>query len=234
MSAHETISAPEKFDWRSFDAYLFDIDGTLLNARDGVHYNAFHAALVAAFGCHQKIDNIPVHGNTDIGILRATAALGGVTDGDFEAKLPEMLQIMSAEVERNKAGIKAEVCPSIPRLLEELRTAGKLLGVTSGNIEPIGWTKLRAAGLADYFSFGSYSDRNPTRVEIFRYGARRAKELTGQDATVCFIGDTPNDIAAARDLGMPIIAVATGVYSSEELAKHAPELCVSCCDVLWD
>ena len=33
------------FRWDAADAYLFDIDGTLLNSRDGVHYNAFHNAV---------------------------------------------------------------------------------------------------------------------------------------------------------------------------------------------
>ena len=37
------------FRWNGFAAYLFDIDGTLLNSRDGVHYNAFHSALRETF-----------------------------------------------------------------------------------------------------------------------------------------------------------------------------------------
>ena len=55
------------FDWWNFDAYLFDIDGTLVNAHGRVHYNSFHTALREVSGCEGRIDSVPVHGNTDIG-----------------------------------------------------------------------------------------------------------------------------------------------------------------------
>jgi phosphoglycolate phosphatase-like HAD superfamily hydrolase len=36
------------------------------------------------------------------------------------------------------------------------------------------------------------------------------------------IGDTPLDIIAAQASGIPVIAVATGIYSADELAQHKP------------
>ena len=74
--------------WRDADAYLFDLDGTLLNSWDGVHYNAFHRALREVYGVEMNIDGVPVHGNTDIGILRAAASNAGVSDEVFGQKLP--------------------------------------------------------------------------------------------------------------------------------------------------
>ena len=53
--------------WATADAYLFDIDGTLLNTRDGVHYYAFRNALRQLFNVDGTIDGVPVHGNTDPG-----------------------------------------------------------------------------------------------------------------------------------------------------------------------
>ncbi len=70
----------------------------------------------------------------------------------------------------------------MPKLLAELKSAGKLLGVTSGNVERIGWAKLKAAGIGEYFSFGSFSDRNETRTEIFRWGADEARRRLGGEA----------------------------------------------------
>jgi beta-phosphoglucomutase-like phosphatase (HAD superfamily) len=98
-----STNAITPFRWDAFDVYLFDIDGTLLNSRDGVQYNAFHAALQQVWGVNHKIDHVPVHGSTDIAILRATAALGGVVDGKFEQRLPEALAIMCSEAERNRS-----------------------------------------------------------------------------------------------------------------------------------
>jgi phosphoglycolate phosphatase-like HAD superfamily hydrolase len=215
------------FNWRACDAYLFDIDGTLLNTHDGVHYNSFHRALREVYGCEGRIDDVPVHGNTDIGILRAALKHhGGLRDGEFEARLPQALEMMRAEVERNADRIHPELCPSIAELLAALHAEGKLLGVVTGNLERIGWTKLKRAGIRKYFGLGSFSDMREKREDIFRHGAEQARRLRGPATTVCFVGDTPADIRAAASIGMPVIAVATGIYSHEQLEEHGPSLCV--------
>src|SRR5690349_11881821 len=142
------LSSDPAFDWFSADAYLFDIDGTLLNTRDGVHYYAFRNTLRQFFDIDASIDGVPVHGNTDLGILRAVLQREGIGGEEFEAKLPGVIRHMCDEVERNAAEIRVELCPSVPELLARLHAAGKLLGIVSGNLETIGWAKLAAAGLA--------------------------------------------------------------------------------------
>ncbi len=214
------------------DAYLFDIDGTLLNTRDGVHYFAFRNALRALFGIDGTIDGVPVHGNTDLGILRAVLERAGIAGGEFERRVPELMRYMCDEVRRNAADIRVELCPSIRELLEALRRRGKLLGVVSGNLEPIGWAKIEAAGLRPYFAFGSFSDQREQRADIFRHGIAEAKRRLGRDAAVCIVGDTPSDIAAARAASAPIIAVSTGIFPREELAALGPNLCVCSCTEL--
>jgi phosphoglycolate phosphatase-like HAD superfamily hydrolase len=214
------------------DAYLFDIDGTLLNTRDGVHYFAFRNAMRALFGIEGTIDGVPVHGNTDLGILRAVLARAGIASEEFERKLPELIRHMCDEVRRNAADIRVELCPSIRDLLESLDRGGKLLGVVSGNLELIGWAKIEAAGLRRYFAFGSFSDHREQREEIFRHGIVEARQRLGSDAHVCIVGDTPSDIAAARAVGVPIVAVATGIFPQDQLSGLHPDLCLSCCTEL--
>jgi len=233
--AGERIRAKNGFDWRAFDAYLFDIDGTLLNSRGQIHYYSFSTAMREVFGVEGTIDGVVWHGNTDIGILRAALAKLGVDDLTFAAKREQALAVMRREVEKNAARVEAELCPAIATLLKELDAEGKLLGVSSGNLEIIGWVKLRAANIAHHFKFGSFSDLNDTRVEIFRHGATLAG-IYGKNSDqtkICFIGDTPMDISAAHDLGLPVIAVATGIHSFEDLASHQPELCLACCEDLY-
>ncbi|MGZ4824030.1 MAG: HAD family hydrolase [Terriglobales bacterium] len=222
-------AAASPFRWWEADAYLFDIDGTLLNSRDGVHYYAFRNALRALFGIEGTIDGVPVHGNTDLGILRAVLARAGVSGEEFERKLPDLARSMCDEVRRNAAGIQVELCPSIRELLESLRRREKLLGIVSGNLEPIGWTKLEAAGLRHYFDFGSFSDQLELREDIFRHGISEARRRLGAAARVCIVGDTPSDIAAARAVQAPIVAVATGIFPRDQLSVLHPDLCVNCC-----
>jgi phosphoglycolate phosphatase-like HAD superfamily hydrolase len=45
-------------------------------------------------------------------------------------------------------------------------------------------------------------------------------------AKICVVGDTPADVLAARANRLPIIAVATGVYSREQLLMEEPDLCL--------
>lgn len=223
-------------------AYLFDIDGTLLNSRDGVHYNAFRSALAEVYGIETKLDNIPVHGNTDIGIIRAILERAGRA-GDFESGLPRVLSLMRSEVGKNIAGINAELCPSIRELVKELHSQGKILGVASGNLEFIGWAKINATGLRPFFSLGSFCGERERRADIFRHGIEQALALLSKksslteeaasDATVCFVGDTPADILAAHANNVPVVAVATGIYSYDDLLSHSPDLCLHCCTDLF-
>jgi phosphoglycolate phosphatase len=230
MEPAQTRAVP--FVFSQADAYLFDIDGTLLNTRDGVHYYAFRNALRVLFGIEGSIDGVPVHGNTDLGILRAVLTRAGIASEEFERKLPELIRHMCDEVCRHAAEIRVELCPSIRELLESLHRGGKLLGVVSGNLEPIGWAKIEAAGLRPYFAFGSFSDQREQREEIFLHGIAEARQRLGADARVCIVGDTPSDIAAARAAGAPIVAVATGIFPREQLCGLAPDLCVGCCTEL--
>jgi phosphoglycolate phosphatase len=222
----------QPFSLFQFDAYLFDIDGTLANTRGGVHYNSFHTALREVYGCEGRIDGVPVHGNTDPGILRAALVHHGKLPDDFEARLPRAWAIMNAEVAQNVEAMEVEICPGIPELLAELRRQGKVIGVVTGNLEEVGWRKLERGGIRHFFDFGSFSDTREKREDIFRHGVEQARQLRGPNTTVCFLGDTPADIRAAERVGMPVVAVATGIYSREDLAKESPTVCVTSCSEL--
>jgi len=145
------------FDWRAADAYLFDIDGTLLNSRDAVHYFAFHRAIEKVFGLDFRIDGVPVHGNTDVGILRAYLELANVPEKQWRPRLHEVLDLMASDVERSASDLRPELCPAVGRLIEDLLSQQKLLGVASGNLERVGWAKLRACGLRDRFLTRKFS-----------------------------------------------------------------------------
>jgi len=61
--------------------------------------------------------------------------------------------------------------------------------------------------------------------ELPALAQRRAKEDLGLDIPgdhVFVIGDTPADITCGQGIGARAIAVATGRYTPEELARHHP------------
>jgi phosphoglycolate phosphatase len=216
------------FRWDSADAYLFDIDGTLLNSRDAVHYFAFQSAVRAIFNLETSIEGVHVHGNTDPGIVRAVLQRAGLTKATIDAHMPQIVAHICAEVERNRDQLAPELCPSIPALLAYLQGQGKLLGTASGNLEPLGWLKLERAGIKPMFAFGSFSFPRESRAEIFRHGVDLARQRLGARATVTVVGDTPSDVEAARAIGVPVIALATGIFSLADLGAGNPDACLSC------
>ena len=206
-------------------SYLFDIDGTLLNCRDAVHYRAFRQAVENVLGIEAGIDGVPVHGNTDIGILRAALRRAGVDDTRVDLHLPQIVEHMCAEAQRSREQFIPELCPSIRELVLHLLEGGKLPGIASGNLEPIGWIKLEKADLKSMFSFGSFAWPLESRAEIFSHGAFLARQRLRPSAGVCVLGDTPADIHAARVAGLPIIVLATGIYTFPDLLTYGPDAC---------
>jgi phosphoglycolate phosphatase len=153
----------------------------------------------------------------------------GISDSAFADKLPTALAVVRREVSANVARFKPDVCASVPKLLAQIRELDKLLGVASGNLESVGWHKLKAAGLRHFFTCGSFGDGFELRVGIFDHAVSTARSRLGNSASVCFFGDTPDDIHAARMVNAQIVAVGTGIFPVAELARFEPDLCCESC-----
>lgn len=213
--------------WNAYDAYLFDIDGTLVRCQDAVHYYAFLAALQLLTGRELDLTGVTTHGNTDIGILRDALALAGFADHAWRPRIAEACAAMCSFVIQRQAEFNALALPGARRVLSHLRGRGALLSVATGNLETIGRLKLERSGLLPYFHSGTFSDDFEAREEIFRQAVACMRETLGNRATICAFGDTPADICAARSCGIDVIAVATGVHPREQLFAESPSLCLS-------
>ena len=115
--------------------------------------------------------------------------------------------------------------PGVEEVLKYLAGKGAYLGVASGNLEAIGWIKIEEAGLREWFKFGGFSDHFTVRSELIGQAAAKAREMAGANASVCIVGDTPRDIEAARANSLPVIAVATGHFSYDDLLSYEPDVC---------
>src|SRR5204863_2464344 len=120
-----STSKPQTQSWIDADVYLFDIDGTLLHATGGAHYDAFNSALKFAFGIDATIDGVTWHGSTDVSILRAVLEREGVEVSTLEAKMPEVIRHMCEQVEANRSRVVAQSCSGIPQLVRHLHAQGK-------------------------------------------------------------------------------------------------------------
>jgi len=221
------IEIETDFVWDAQDAYLFDIDGTLMRSRDRVHYESVAASVARVTGFEITLAGVLIHGSTDTAILREACRQAGIPDRVLEQHYDAILEAMRSSVAERRQELDPELTPGVEDVLRHLARRGRLLGVASGNLEAIGWIKIEKAGLREWFHFGGFSDHFPIRPELIGHAARKARELAGNGARICVVGDTPRDIEAARANFLSVIAVATGRSSFEELLSCQPEACVS-------
>lgn len=231
QSTEARIAIKPDFDWDGQDAYLFDIDGTLMRSRDRVHVDSVAWSVHRVTGFEITLAGIHLQGNTDTAILREACRQAGIPADVLEEQYEAILETMRNCVADRRHELDLYLMPGVEAVLRHLAGKGKLLGIASGNLEAIGWIKLERAGLREWFRFGGFSDHLPVRAELVAQAARKACELAGakrrHEAKVCVVGDTPRDIEAARANSISVIAVSTGRCSFEELLEYEPDACVS-------
>lgn len=225
------IAIEPDFDWDGQDAYLFDIDGTLLRSRDRIHMDSLPWSVHRITGFEITLAGVQLQGNTDTAILREACRQAKIPADVLEERYDAILESMRNCVAERRQELDPIVMPGVAEVLRHLAQKGALLGVASGNLEAIGWIKIEKAGLREWFRFGGFSDQFPIRAELVRQAAHKARELALPGSTaavkICVVGDTPRDIEAARANSLSVIAVATGRSSFEQLLECRPDACVS-------
>ncbi len=196
---------------------LFDIDGTLvLGAR--CHYQAFVDAVKKFYEMEEDISGINYAGKTDQQILMEVLQLGGFNEEEIEQNFQNCLDHMANYYLKNVNNENTRPLDGVHKLLRELKRKEVLLGLVTGNLEPIAYAKLGKAGLDEYFSFGGFGSDHHDRSVLVKKALKQAQEHYGYNGKHIFvIGDTPRDVKAAKDSNLITIGVATGKYSQEEL-----------------
>jgi phosphoglycolate phosphatase len=231
QTTNTRIAIEPDFDWDGQDAYLFDIDGTLLRSRDRIHVDSVPWSVHRVTGFEITLAGVQLQGNTDTAILREACRQAGIPTEVLEQQYEAILESMRNCVAERRHELEPVVMPGVAEVLGHLARKGALLGVASGNLEAIGWIKIEKAGLREWFCFGGFSDQLPIRAELVQQAAHKARELAapqrGSAMKICVVGDTPRDIEAARANSLSVIAVATGRSSFDQLLECRPDACVS-------
>jgi phosphoglycolate phosphatase-like HAD superfamily hydrolase len=117
------------------------------------------------------------------------------------------------------------------RVVRELRRAGAVVGIGTGNLRSGARLKLQSAGLADLFDGqkGGYGEDGKTRADILSYGAR-ACDPTGK-LPVVIVGDTPRDVLAAHEIGGRCIGVPFGANDAKTLKNAGAEATAEAVDL---
>ena len=207
---------------------LFDIDGTLLRGGDPDHALAFLHAMREVYGREPSLEGISPAGMLDSQIARLALSRQGLAEAEINARLSEMVALMGeryAEAVARRSRIE-RLLPGVVEVLERLRAEPYVLGVLTGNARAVAESKLGAAGIRHYFDVGAFGDSALDRWHLVTDAQRSAEEryqVTFPGNRIVLVGDTPRDIEAARQSGSRVLAVATGRFSMDELAEHAPD-----------
>jgi phosphoglycolate phosphatase-like HAD superfamily hydrolase len=204
---------------------LWDIDGTLVQAGQ-VGRDIFTEAFLAVFG--RAPDEVAaaalvMAGRTDHEI--ALDFLASHRIAGAETHLPAFSQALVAALAAKQAVIR-ERGHALPGAKAALAALGErpdvVQSLLTGNVEPNALVKLAAFGLEGYLDldvggFGSDHRHRPSLVGVARRKAERKYGVAFDGDATVLVGDTPLDVAAGRDGGARVVAVATGPYGVEEL-----------------
>lgn len=206
---------------------LFDIDGTLIiSSRIG--RAALGRALIDVFGTAGALESYEFAGKTDRRIVHDLMTAEGFAPDRIAARLPELDERMAAAGRALFTPETVRPCPGVLPLLDALSLRRDVVpALLTGNIRHTAPLKLAAAGIdPGRFHDGAYGSDSLERDELFPIALERVRAATGlrfAEEDVVVVGDTPADIRCARSGGGRAVAVATGPYSSERLARHEPD-----------
>ncbi len=205
---------------------LFDIDGTIL-LTGGAGKRAMNRAFFDLFNIENALEHVRLSGMTDHSIYQSACKQNNVPYTDAEHEAFRMAYLTYLKEELDVPNPEKRVLPGVTELLEELtQEDSAALGLLTGNYQLGAKTKLGHFGLDHYFSFGAFGDDSDDRNQLLPFALRRLEEQNGatriEPDAVWIIGDTPRDIECARPYGARVLAVATGSYSREELAREQP------------
>ena len=210
---------------------LWDIDGTLVQAgavgRD-IFTAAFQAVLVRPPD-QLTAGMLAMAGRTDPEIALEFLAAHEITEG--ERHLPAFSEALVTALAA-KAALIRERGRALPGAREALAALGRTEGVVqsllTGNVEPNALLKLASFELDGYLDFevggfGSDHHHRPSLVQVARDKAERKYGTAFAGTATVLVGDTPLDVAAGRDAGARVVAVATGPFRVEELESSGAD-----------
>lgn len=200
--------------------FLFDIDGTLLDAH-GAGRRAMEGAFEACCpGQREAMASVRFSGMTDPGIARAALRNAGKPDDAVavQSVVEEYLRRIEIEL---RDGHAARILDGVFKALAQAdaHPCGAV-GLGTGNHVEGARLKLAQVGLWDRFAFGGFGSDAEDRAQMLAIGRDRGLALLDDrtEARVLVIGDTPRDVVAAHAIGARCLAVTTGSYDAQALS----------------
>jgi phosphoglycolate phosphatase len=214
------------------DAVAFDLDGTLL---DTVHDLAAAVNLTLA---GEGLAPLPVdvvrnmvgRGVADLLARALTRARGAPPrDGEVAGLLPGYQDGYAAIL-----GRQTRLYPGVVAGLDRLRAAGFALAVITNKATRFVAPHLVHAGIAEYFGTVVGGDDAVAKKPDAAPLALAASRMALPPARMLMVGDSVNDVAAARAAGSPVVVVPYGYNEGRPVQSLAADGIVDSLEVVAD
>jgi HAD superfamily hydrolase (TIGR01509 family) len=194
---------------------LFDLDGTIVNSKP--------AYIEAARTAFQALRQKPPTIRTILQIpkrLEQNQPIDDLIKTSTTQFLNVYLKTFYAITE-----VKSEPIPNIHIALGTLKQKAKLALITMRNVPKTAVTKeLQNFGLAQYFTYILTAQDTHKPKPSPEALIRTLKAIDVQICECLIVGDSVIDIRAGKAAGAKTVAVTSGLYSQQELAKLNPDL----------
>lgn len=189
---------------------------------DRAHAKALLDAFREVFDIEPDLEGVQLAGMLDAQITRQLLEKHQIA---HESVVREIEQVISLMGDLYTAAIGSTSLadrrlPGVMEVIDSLTQFDVHLGTLTGNARRVAEVKLGAAELGDLTRIGGFGDRVVNRSDLVGDAIDTLRDQRGVTASVnevVLIGDTPQDIDAARCSGAAIIAVATGRYDERQL-----------------
>ncbi len=211
-------------DFSKIRLVLCDLDGTLVDSVPDLAASA--NAMLRDLGLPQR-DLQAARSWVGNGVERFVArALTGEMDGEPEpALLQTALENFKAHYAANLSR-SSTLYPGVEEGLRRMAAAGLQLACVTNKPEPFTSRLIEAVGLADFFGLVVAGDttarRKPDPMPL-RYAADHYSLDSGQ---CLMVGDSSNDVVAARAAGFAVACVPYGYNHGADIRDSNPDLVV--------
>ena len=224
-SAHPARTAEPSQNARAFDAFVFDCDGTILDTLPDLVV-VTNAALRECGYPERTRDEIKSFVGNGVKALMYQAVPDGTPQAEADAALA-CWKRLHPELE----GRLTKAYPGIPEMLAELRRRGAKTAVLSNKFDE-GLQEVIAGFLPGYFDAAhgecEQIPRKPDPTGLLF----TLSELGVAPERAVYVGDSPGDIATARNAGTFAVAVSWGYHTREDMEQADPDLIVDAAEDL--
>ena len=183
-----------------YSAYLFDLDGTLVDSAPDIHAALNHVLKEEGFAPVDLALTRDFVGMGSKALINLALNHQGIKDADPEPMLQRFLDFYSANI-----AVYSKPFPGTVKTLTSLAERGARLAVVTNKYVDLSESVLTQLKLRQFFTclVGSETTPNPKPAADPALHACRVLDVAPEDAL--FVGDASPDVGCARAAGCPVV-----------------------------